>query len=55
MLCRFNFFASVKRFIASLLKFFVVITFLLLQYFPNLPQLPECFNEKILTLGSDEA
>jgi hypothetical protein len=35
-----QFFASVKRFIASLLKFFALINVLLLHRFLNLPQLP---------------
>jgi hypothetical protein len=34
---RFNFFASVKHFIASLLQFFAVIDDLSLHRFPNLP------------------
>jgi hypothetical protein len=37
---RFNFFAGVKRFISSLLKFFAVINVLLLHRFPNLPPVP---------------
>jgi hypothetical protein len=40
MLHHFNFFASVKRFIASLLEFFAAINVLSLHRFPNLPPLP---------------
>jgi hypothetical protein len=46
MLHRLNFFASVKRFITSLLYFFVVINILLLHRFPDLPPLPERLNNK---------
>jgi hypothetical protein len=37
---RFNFFVSIKRVFASLLKFFAGINVFSLHWFPNLPQLP---------------
>jgi hypothetical protein len=51
---RINFFASIKRLIASLLYIFYHNYCFITSSLPELPQLPEGFNKKILMQRSND-